>query len=242
MIRVDDNWVMLLAAALPDGAGAVLQYRSTDLTSWSYDGVLCSRPNDPTDEVWTGGLWECPQLFRLEDKWVLLVSVWDDGVLHHVAAAIGHYDGRSLRRNAGSNSPTVPAPTPARPSSTTRDGAASCPGCARNPRTTTAPVRAGAHSVVSLISLTAEGSLQLQPHPDVDALRVPVTVQTHGDRPRLVYGRRRRRPGPRPPHQSTGHAPRRRGVRVAIDNDVTQRRLAITRPGLTLRGSRLLKR
>ena len=58
-----------------DGAAAVLQYSSTDLRHWAYDGILCSRRQDPTDDVPTGAIWECPQLFRLGAQWVLIVSV-----------------------------------------------------------------------------------------------------------------------------------------------------------------------
>jgi beta-fructofuranosidase len=87
---------MILGAGLPDGSGAALQYRSTDLTQWSYDGVLCIRLSTPGDEVWTGAIWECPQLFPLDDDWVLLISVWDADALYYVAAAVGDYDGRTF--------------------------------------------------------------------------------------------------------------------------------------------------
>ena len=41
--------------------------------------------------MWTGALWECPQLFELDGRHVLVASVWDDDVLHHCAYAIGRY-------------------------------------------------------------------------------------------------------------------------------------------------------
>jgi beta-fructofuranosidase len=39
--------------------------------------------------VWTGDAWECPQLVSLGDKHALLFSVWEPGVPHYEAYAIG---------------------------------------------------------------------------------------------------------------------------------------------------------
>src|SRR5659263_510510 len=41
------------------------------------------------DSVWTGAMWECPQFFRLSDRWVLAVSVWDPVNPRYEAYAIG---------------------------------------------------------------------------------------------------------------------------------------------------------
>jgi beta-fructofuranosidase len=60
---------------------------------WRSDGIA-ARPGGRT---WTGSMWECPQLFPLDGSWVLLVSVWDTDRLHHVAYALGDYDGRRFQ-------------------------------------------------------------------------------------------------------------------------------------------------
>ena len=91
--RSGRGWTMLMGAGTADGDAAVLQYRSDDLVEWRYDGVLARRPAARTEPVWTGRVWECPQLFELDGTWVLLVSVWADHVLHYVAYALGDYDG-----------------------------------------------------------------------------------------------------------------------------------------------------
>ena len=96
IFRSGAGWTMIMAAGLDNGAGAALQYRSADLRTWSYDGVLCSRPSNRADDVWSGALWECPQLFPLGSRWVLLISVWDADILHYVAAAVGDYDGATF--------------------------------------------------------------------------------------------------------------------------------------------------
>lgn len=45
--------------------------------------------------VWTGALWECPQIFTIDGRDVMVTSVWQDDELHHVVYAIGEFeDGR----------------------------------------------------------------------------------------------------------------------------------------------------
>jgi beta-fructofuranosidase len=85
--RADGGWRMVVGGRLAvGGAGAVLQYRSADLTTWSYDGVLAAGAGP--------AMWECPQLFPLDGTWVLMVSVLRGSVPHAVEYALGDYDGR----------------------------------------------------------------------------------------------------------------------------------------------------
>jgi beta-fructofuranosidase len=181
VFRAGDGWVMLMAAALPDGSAAVLQYRSADLRHWAYDGVLCSRRNDPTDDVPTGALWECPQLFRLDDRWVLMVSAWDESDLLYVAASVGDYDGRRFTPGPWQRL-TYGASAYAMTAFADRAGRRCALSWLREePRNNDAlTVRAGAHSVVSTVALQAGGELTLQPHPDVTALRGPVLSGADG--------------------------------------------------------------
>lgn len=94
-----DGWVMVIGAGLERRGGAVLQYRSGDLVNWKFDGVVADASSigavisQPAHPVHRGTTWECPLLFPLDGSWVLLVSVWDGGVLFYVAAAVGSYDG-----------------------------------------------------------------------------------------------------------------------------------------------------
>jgi beta-fructofuranosidase len=73
--RASEGWRMLLG-----GSGTVLQYRSDNLETWGYDGIVASAPG------------ECPQLFPLGGAWVLLMSVPGDGVRY----AVGDYDGATF--------------------------------------------------------------------------------------------------------------------------------------------------
>jgi beta-fructofuranosidase len=85
----DDCWRMLVGAALPGGVAAALTYSSSDLGTWSYDGVFAQRHTSERAGAWSGSLWECPQLVRIDGADHLVVSVWDDDVLAYVAAAHG---------------------------------------------------------------------------------------------------------------------------------------------------------
>ena len=61
------TWFMALGSG-KDGIGRVLLYRSSDLSHWEYVGVFAE--SDGTQ----GTIWECPDVFRLGEKHVLVVS------------------------------------------------------------------------------------------------------------------------------------------------------------------------
>jgi len=62
-----DDWYMLVGTG-KDGVGKVVLYRSKDLREWTYVGVAAE--SDGTQ----GEMWECPDLFELDGKDVLIVS------------------------------------------------------------------------------------------------------------------------------------------------------------------------
>jgi beta-fructofuranosidase len=95
VFRDGTQWRMWVGAALKDDSAAALSYVSDDLRQWAYDGVAARRARKDRDPVWTGALWECPQLLEIDGRHVMITSVWDDDVLHYVAYAIGvHRGGR----------------------------------------------------------------------------------------------------------------------------------------------------
>jgi beta-fructofuranosidase len=174
VFRSEQGWRMLMAAAFPDGVAAVLQYSSSDLRHWVYDGVLCSRRRDPSDEVYTGSLWECPHLFRLDEDWVLLVSIWDEMDLLYVAAALGSYDGTRFHPRSWQRL-THGCSAYAMTTFVDREGRRCVLSWLREePRNNPALTqRAGAHSLVSTLSRGPGNRLVLQPHPQVDAALAP---------------------------------------------------------------------
>jgi beta-fructofuranosidase len=87
--RQGDWWYMVLGAGVANRGGVVLLYKSKDLRSWEYVHVLAGRdagaehnfePYNPWET------WECPELFALDGKHVLIFSTqgrayWQSGVL-----------------------------------------------------------------------------------------------------------------------------------------------------------------
>lgn len=93
--RDHEQWRMLVGAGLRGGTAAVLTFVSPDLVSWTYDGIFAQRSTLEREPLWTGALWECPQLVRVGGEEFLVVSVWENEVLHYVACARGiHRAGR----------------------------------------------------------------------------------------------------------------------------------------------------
>ncbi len=90
--REGDLWRMFVGAGDREGMAMALTYVSEDdLKTWRYDGVALSRSTHETDPVWTGALWECPQIFPVGDRYAMVSSVWDADNLHYAAYALGSY-------------------------------------------------------------------------------------------------------------------------------------------------------
>jgi len=95
VVQEDEGWRMFVGAADSTGLAMALTYTSPDLDHWSYDGVAASRSTAEKTPVWMGALWECPQFFEVDGRWVMVSSVWDDDVLHYAGYGLGRYaDGR----------------------------------------------------------------------------------------------------------------------------------------------------
>lgn len=102
VFRDGDFWRMFVGAGTRDGTAAAIGYTSTDLEQWTYQGVAVQRSTHETDPVWMGALWECPQLFEIDGRHVLVTSVWDDDVLHYAGYGIGTFtDGRFVPETWG---------------------------------------------------------------------------------------------------------------------------------------------
>jgi beta-fructofuranosidase len=64
-----ETWFMVVGSGIKDVGGAILLYRSPDLVRWEYVHPILIGDKDKT-----GTMWECPNFFRLGDKWVLTIS------------------------------------------------------------------------------------------------------------------------------------------------------------------------
>lgn len=165
------RWRMLVGAALPDDTAAALSFSSPDLDTWRYDGLAASRSATHTHRVWTGSLWECPQLFELDGRFALVVSVWHDDTLHHVAYAIGDYrDGVFIPTvwDRLSYGPSYYAPTFFRDV----DGRPTLLFWLRGVEDRAAGW-VGAHSLAHTLSLNGD-RLVAKPHADLERYRTPL--------------------------------------------------------------------
>ncbi|MED4226975.1 glycoside hydrolase family 32 protein [Neobacillus cucumis] len=63
-----DTWYMVVGNATNEEVGRVILYRSPDLSKWEYVGVLAQSNGE------LGYMWECPDFFELDGKFVLMLS------------------------------------------------------------------------------------------------------------------------------------------------------------------------
>ncbi len=88
--REGDEWRQIIGAGIRDVGGVALLYRATDLRQWEYMHPLCVGDVNEREPIWTGRVWECPQLIDLGSAQVLLISVWD-GAPRYTAMLTGSY-------------------------------------------------------------------------------------------------------------------------------------------------------
>ena len=68
IFKKDDKFYTVVGSRHDDGSGQILLYSSLNLFDWEYVGVLSRSENQ------IGRMWECPDLFELDGKDVLLMS------------------------------------------------------------------------------------------------------------------------------------------------------------------------
>lgn len=82
--REDDAWYLLVGSGIREHGGTALLYRSQDLLHWAYLNPIHSGRFSAT-----GTVWECPNLFPLEQHHVLLISEQPDYL--HTYYQLGRY-------------------------------------------------------------------------------------------------------------------------------------------------------
>ena len=76
VIRRDpDAWRMFVGASLYSDTAVVFSYTSQDLDAWEYEGIVAQRSAAETEPIWTGTLWECPQIFTSGERAAMVTSV-----------------------------------------------------------------------------------------------------------------------------------------------------------------------
>lgn len=178
--RADDGWRMVVGGGLEPQTGAIFGYSSPDLREWTFRGILCSRPAELIGTIWTGSVWECPQLFELDGAWVVVVSVAHVGVTRIVVYAVGDFDGTTFSPQRWHRLLHGDAPY-----ATTTFLDANGRRCALSWSRKDGPVRrrkwAGAMSTPLVLRRDGERVFG-SPHPDVDGMRSAISSE-HGNVP-----------------------------------------------------------
>jgi beta-fructofuranosidase len=164
VFRDANRWRMLVGTGLTGGIAAASSFSSNDLRTWRFDGIAAHRSGAERQPVWTGTLWECPQIFAIDGRHVLVTSVWENDVLHYVAYGVGSYQDGTFRADSWGQltyGTSYYAPSFYRD----RDGRPGLIYWMRGLLDTTAG-RAGALSVPHLLHLEGD-QLSSTPHPDL---------------------------------------------------------------------------
>lgn len=86
--RDERGWHMVIGSGIRGVGGAVLYYRAEDLRNWQYIGPILIGDLSRSKPFPTGSMWECPQLFRLDKYWFLILSLLGEG-----ASGVAYYRG-----------------------------------------------------------------------------------------------------------------------------------------------------
>ncbi|WP_062352496.1 sucrose-6-phosphate hydrolase [Bacillus kwashiorkori] len=70
--KEEDYWYMVLGAQTKDEMGVAVLYRSANFNDWEFLGEIAG--SNKNELGMFGYMWECPDLFHLDDKEVLIVS------------------------------------------------------------------------------------------------------------------------------------------------------------------------
>lgn len=87
--RDGERWLMIVGAGVEHAGGAAFLYESPDLKHWQSVGTLLASADLTEFGLWTGTIWECPQLLRFGDQSVFIFSVWDQ-TTYYAVYCVGH--------------------------------------------------------------------------------------------------------------------------------------------------------
>jgi beta-fructofuranosidase len=83
-------WQQLIGARIRDAGGCVLLYRSQDLVNWHFVGPILRAGTYAVDPLPTNAMWECPDLFMVGDRHMLVISILTNSP-QHTGYFLGRY-------------------------------------------------------------------------------------------------------------------------------------------------------
>ena len=93
--RESGRWRQLIGGGTRSHGGGLFAYRSDDFRHWSYSGPLTDSERTPIP----GPIWECPDVFTMNGRSAMIVSV-PDGANHSCHWAVGEDRGHEFRSEA----------------------------------------------------------------------------------------------------------------------------------------------
>ena len=106
--KEDGVYYCVVSAKNERGLGSILLFASNNLIDWEYKNILFENNGD------YGKMWECPDFFKLNDKYILVVSVMEMQAKgreyfngHQVLYFIGDYDKKNYRFEPTDNARTL---------------------------------------------------------------------------------------------------------------------------------------
>jgi len=85
------NWYMTVGSGIKGQGGAVFLYRSADLVHWEYRYPLLVGDQEKKEPFPTGTMWECPQLIKVGEKDLLIISARIAPGVQYTIGYLGHY-------------------------------------------------------------------------------------------------------------------------------------------------------
>ncbi len=177
--REGDEWYMGVGSGERGKGGCVLLYRSHDLRAWEYlHPLIEGKQNGQTNSnpVDTGEMWECPDFFAVHGKHCLLYSAE-----RKVIWSTGDYDTQAHRFTATRNGVLDHGAYYAPKSFVARDGRRILWGWITETRPEAEFAQAGwagAMSLPRVLTIGAQGQLEMHPAAEVEALRGAVEKMT----------------------------------------------------------------
>ena len=188
--REGEVWYMGVGSGIRNKGGCVLLYRSRDLRQWEYLHPLASgewNGKTGTDPVDSGEMWECPDFFQLGNKHVLFYSTE-----RKVIWTTGDYDAKEQRFTPQQRGELDYGPHAyyAPKSMVDKDGNRILWGWIPETRPQAEYSRAGWAGLMSLprvLSVGADGQLEMRVLPLVEKLRSSEAVQWQSGAGRVVW-------------------------------------------------------
>jgi beta-fructofuranosidase len=177
--REGDEWYLVVGSGERGKGGFALLYRSSDLRAWEYLHPLAEgKPTGGSggDPVDTGEMWECPDFFELNGKHCLLYSTE-----RKVYWTTGEYDASNHRYTPTRTGVLDHGAYYAPKSFVAHDGRRVLWGWIPERRPEAEYARAGwagAMSLPRVLTIGAEGQLQMHPAAEVEKLRGPAQKMT----------------------------------------------------------------